>query len=206
MKHILNIFLKKIGFALFLISAISSCAIPVNLNYESSKMLEKGDFDVQGNGSLYISPDDQLDMEQVNFGLKCGMGITDKFNLKLRTEGLFSVNGDGFVFIEIDNKLKLSEMTALSLPLGVYTSFDGASLQFDPRFYFTPIQTDKFDLTFIPKCHIYGFDLDEIYPGISIGAGFSSDFNKWVIRPEIGYDRLSLSAGISFTYRLKNEE
>ena len=109
-------------------------------------------------------------------------------------ESEVTVNGDGFVFIKIDNKLKLSEMTALSLPLGVYTSFDGASLQFDPRFYFTPIQTDKFDLTFIPKCHIYGFDLDEIYPGISTGAGYFADFKKWVIRPEIGYDSLSLSA------------
>lgn len=208
MKHIRKRTAVKVSFALLALFVFSSCMVPVNLNFESAKMLEKGDFELQGNGSSYSLPSEQMEIDQLNIGLKYGMGITDKYNLKLRVEGLFPIwegeTTEGFIFIEIDNKLKLGKMAAVSLPLGVYTSFSGgASLQFDPRFYLTFIQTDNFDLTFIPKCHIFGLRKDALFPGISIGAGFSSDFNKWAIRPEVGYDRLSLSGGISFTYFFK---
>lgn len=196
------------SFALLALFCVSSCMVPINLNFESAKMLEKGDFEVQGNGSLYSIPSERMEIDQLNVGLKYGMGITDKYNLKLRVEGLFPIwdgaTNEGLIFIELDNKLKIGKMAAVSLPMGVYRSFsDDASFQFDPRFYLTFIQTDNFDLTVIPKCHIFGLSEYALFPGISIGAGFSSDFSKWAIRPEVGYDRLSVSGGLSFTYFFK---
>ena len=210
---------KIIG--VLILITISSCVTPVNLNFESSRMLEKGDIEFQVSGSTYQGhngPLSNIDLQQSNFGVKLGIGVTEKYNIKFKFESLnpgneFIDNDDDLItdfyfastFIEFDNKISLGDGAALSLPLGVY---EGGLIQFDPRFYFTFAPSDKFELTFIPKLHMYGFRFSSgsVIPGISIGAGFSSDLNRWSIRPEIGYDRMSLSAGISYSHIFRKKK
>lgn len=204
-------------------TTLSSCFAPVNLNFESSRMMEKNDMEVQVSCSNYSVQNsfnssnnglvDQSTYQQQNVAAKIGFGVTDKYNIKTKFEGIFTpANNNVFrtiFFFEIDNKIKLNKYAAISLPIGLYSlpvnnkaetnSF--TIFQFDPRIYLTYAPSDKFEFSVIPKCHIAS--LYTAIPGISIGAGFSSNLNEWAIRPERGIDATSFSAGISFSKILK---
>lgn len=194
--------------SLILIFIFSSCMAPVNLNFESASMLEKGEKDRQVSGSYYYIPyeigDNKYVETQINIGGKLGFGISDKYNIKAKIEVLIHQDQKGaFFLLEMDNKIRLSKWAAVSLPVGVYVGIGQGELnawpQFDPRFYLTYAPSNKFELTVIPKVHIYSIDPRAWNPGLSLGAGFSKDLNLWSIRPEIGYDQYAFSAGVSFT-------
>lgn len=190
--------------------------MPSNLNFDSARMLEKNQVEIQGSGSYYVNHDANFeevgeDLTQLNFGFRFGLGITEKYNFKLKTEFMmpsynyvdYNIGQLNMLYVELDNKFRLGENAAFSLPLGLYVG-DFPAIQLDPRFYITVIPSDKFDFTIIPKCHISGLGAGGIIPGISVGAGFSSDLTKWAIRPEIGYDLWSLSGGVSISYMVKS--
>jgi hypothetical protein len=208
---------------LALATVLSSCFAPVNLNFESSRLLQKGDVEVQVSASNYsvensFNPNsnvlfDKSTYQQQNFGAKVGFGVTEKYNIKTKFEGLFASGNNNIyttsLFFEIDNKINLNKYASLSLPIGMYQlpSYDDldtrsvAIFQFDPRIYLSYPFSDKFEFTVIPKCHIT--NLLTFMPGISVGAGFSTNLNEWSIRPELGYDAASFSAGIAFSKNFK---
>jgi hypothetical protein len=198
---------------LFLISLLlGGCFAPLNLSYDSAKTLDKGQIEIQGAYSKYYAPRDSLGLTLINnnFGFSLGYGITDKYTLKLRYEfitpsslfkEIFNDKNYSDVFsmsyFEINNKFQLAKNNlAISLPLGVY-KYNKSSLgagfglfSFDPRLYITLFRpTNVFDLTIIPKAHIlFGSGGGGVFPGLSVGMGFSSNLDRWAIRPEIGFD------------------
>ena len=218
MKSFIKTFLPRIFYFLFFASIFSSCFAPVNLNYESARLLEKGETEIQAQGSYYKLANpflngeeilgEELDYSQRNCGIKLGLGVSDKYNVKAKVEGLFLYNKDvsinSTLFVEIDNKFKLAKWASFSFPVGMYfmsgldlTEKRLAFWQFDPRFYLTYSKSNQFEFSVIPKCHI--INLVSFNPAISVGAGFSDDLSKWSIRPELGFDFSSFSAGISFS-------
>lgn len=161
-----------------------------------------------------------------NFGFGVSYGISDRYSLGVRYEylqptatfqGTFAdiadyFNGmNSFNYFEIDNKISLKKnKVAVSLPLGAYVfSSDNENshrmglgwFSFDPRLYLTFFSSSKvFEMSVIPKAHcLFGSFGAAVLPGISIGAGFSNDLDRWSIRPEAGYDGyLSFGVGASF--------
>ena len=109
-------------------------------------------------------------------------------------------------YFEIENKYRFKNTNiALGIPLGYYEfRYDKRSVSgifaIDPRLYLTfSGPSNQFELNIIPKAHIFISDEESsFYPGMSLGMGFSTDLNKWAIRPEIGYDgSLSLGLGLN---------
>ena len=69
----------------------------------------------------------------------------------------------------------------------------------DPRVYFTLFSSSgTFELNLVPKVHLLLLEGIGVTPGINVGLGFSSNLNKWAIRPEMGYDGyFSFGIGVS---------
>ncbi len=186
----------------------ASCTAPVNLNYESARMMKKGEVEVQGSYSQYFEGAEKISS---NVGGRIGFGINENYNLKMRVEIIAlpqSVNASevdpdlSFLYFELDNKISLTKNLALSLPLCHYSLGDGMGYSvFDPRLYITMRSNDVFEFTVIPKCHFFLDAGSPPMPAISVGMGFSSDLNKWAIRPEIGYD-VFFSAGVGLSFYL----
>ena len=189
------------------VSLFSSCTAPVNLNYESARMLNKGQAEVQGGVSTYSMENQSIN---TNYGGKLGFGITNRYNLKLRFEAIVPpkshlYNEFSWTYFEIDNKISLNENLALSLPICFYASEDGDGYSvFDPRLYITMRHENTFEFTIMPKCHVFLGDGIAPMPGISLGLGLSSDLNKWSLRPEIGYDTY-FSAGVGLSIFLEGK-
>jgi hypothetical protein len=118
-------------------------------------------------------------------------------------------------YFELNNKLRLYKHNlSVGLPLGFYV-YNKSLLSngeiglgwicFDPKFYISFFRKSKyFELTVIPKAHImfgnFGF-YGQL--GISAGMGFSSNLDRWAIRPEIGYDKfLSFGVGVNYNFNL----
>jgi len=209
----------------FILILFSSCFAPVNLTFESARNLEKGEIDVQGSYSRYSDLGGATSTESnlnQNFGAKLGYGINNWYTIKFRYERLkintdyhldsfFSLAPDYAVvnFYEIESKFKFPNANiAIGIPIGYYgIQYSDAPtigmLSIDPRAYFTfTNQKNKFEFSVIPKFHIIydGYYL-EYMPGISMGAAFSKDLDKWAIRPEIGYDG-NFSMGICLNINL----
>jgi hypothetical protein len=215
---------------IFISLILGGCFAPLNLSYDSAKTLDKGQIELQGAYSRYYAPNDSLSNTLINnnLGFSLGYGITDNYNLKFRYEYInptvtfqrifgkvnktFKVM-NSLSYFEINNKLRLAkDNLAISLPLGAYVynstgSNEGTGglgwFSFDPRLYLTFFRsTGVFELTIIPKAHVLfgklgGYGMF----GLSVGMGFSSDLDKWAIRPEIGFDRfLSFGIGANFNF------
>lgn len=225
----MNTMKTTVIFLALLTFLVSGCVVvPVNLSYESARMLDKGQLQLQGSYSRYNAVKDTSANLCNNFGFAAGYGISEKYSIGIRYEHLdmSPAFGDFFEsedtedfsqiakmnYFEINNRIRIKEnFIAIGLPAGVYLVNDVTGLEedftswgylfFDPRIYFTFFaKTDVFELTIVPKVHIItGFLGAQVIPGISLGIGLSSDLDKWAIRPEIGYDQyLSFGVGVNF--------
>lgn len=205
---------------------MAGCLAPVNLTYESATMLDQGSMDVQANAAVYYYPDyswytTSTALTNVNYGLKLGYGLTDWYTVKLRYEHLrtpdilgpfrelapganseiFDIN-----YLELESKISLkSPGRAFGLPVAYYSTgafYSANAFSIDPRFYFTFQNAKKTaELSVIPKMHIFFGSTTSVMPGVSIGAGFSSNLQRWAFRPEIGWDGY-LAFGAAFTCRV----
>ena len=89
--------------------------------------------------------------------------------------------------------------------LWVYTSMNNKTYLFlTPSFLWTFMRSKNVELTLMPKAYLSFNDEIDATPALSIGAGFSSDLDKWAIRPEIGYDGYpSFGVGVDFKIPFK---
>lgn len=199
--------------------ATTACVAPVNLTFESSRTLQKGQVDVQANASGYYFPGRYGGFTNMNFGVKAGYGVVDNYTVKVRYEHLyapdiaqgmeiFGSDPDAVSFeldyYELENKIRFRNGHALGLPFATY-SFN--MFVFDPRYYMTfPNDRNTFEWTIIPKAHLY-FSPGQFsaVPGLSLGFGFSKNLDRWAIRPELGWDGY-FSAGAALTINLSKPD
>jgi hypothetical protein len=185
-----------------------SCATvaPVNTSYERAATLGKGGLELAGSYSHYsFSGDGESTPTNNNYGAKVGYGISNKMDVKLRYEKLvpvgleegskFKANYISFIpkYSIVDKKL------AFLLPLSRYNfkdaseageTFKDHNYSIAPQFIGTfTNKTNKADLSFSLKGDllINSEGDNDFLLGFSGGAGFSSNLDKWAIRPEVGY-------------------
>ena len=200
---------------------------PLNNDYETAKSLGKGNFEISGNLTEY-SPSNNWGSLYV--GGRLGYGFSKNFDLKLRYEqGDKWTKGDGTNketfkgnYFALVPKLSFSNQRfGLRVPIGIYnqlhtvngTKYRSSIFSLTPTFtrtFSTPKKDGVMQGDF--SVSVKGDYLDhsdkalknEFNPGITIGAGVSSNLNKWALRPEVGYmfrkDNNTWSAGLAFVF------
>ena len=186
----------------------SSCVSvsPVNAGFEKAATLGKGNLELMGNYTHYVaSSDGESAVSNNNYGARVGYGLAKNFDLKVRYEKLvpaleedrsdYKIN-----YFSLIPKISIVERKlSFLLPLSRYNikSHGGGETTRDhiysiaPQFITTlTSKSNTSDLSFTLKgdYSIYSGDLgSDFFLGFNLGAGFSSDLNKWAIRPEAGY-------------------
>lgn len=210
-------------FLIFLILsiAVTSCVVPVNLNFETAEIREKGDVAITASVSQQIrgsfaQKDTKWLPKELGFGVRMDVGVGERSNLSLRYENTFLTYDNRQNFIECQWKLALGKRYfdpnkdvkfALGIPMQFYFYDDYQACILNPRLFITFSNTSQnYRFTLIPKGYVI---YDEaiasyfVHPllgfGISANWAFSSNLEKWAIMPEIGLLGVSsLSFGCGF--------
>lgn len=139
----------------------------------------------------------------------------DSLNSDFIISAVDFLNTDRVHFFQITPKFSLKQdKIAFSAPIGMYrsplnleplldTTLTATSYEFKPSFHFTfGNQKNTFDASIIPQgIFLLGNNSVVFAPSLGIGLGFSSDLDKWAIRPEISYNLLTIAVGVSGSYR-----
>jgi len=182
---------------------LQSC---MNTNFDTARMLQKGNTEIGGSFSHYIASNHgESEDDGNNIGLRVGYGFTDKFNMRLTYDKFLppgnNTGGESYSALSMTPKFSLVQnKLALTLPvgLGFYSNDEGQSESrwvISPALLYTSTaQNNKFDFTGSFRAIKYfqtKIDNDEgiesdLLLGFNIGAGFSNDLNVWAVRPEFG--------------------
>jgi hypothetical protein len=202
-------------------TCLFSCAfVPVNNQYEKAGTLQKGNMELSGNfcGNSVTGGGNSEDINN-NLGFRIGYGLSDKFDLKLRYERLMPTKAseedfNGANYFSIVPKIALIPGSmSLLIPISRYSFKENFSdvesketlNSIAPQLLYTITGTKKkTDFTFGFKADfLFGGGGDEdggaaLIPGITLGAGFSSDLTRWAIRPELGASFLGGGAFLNY--------
>jgi len=184
-------------FSLLISLLMTSCIVPVNTTMESARMLGSGNVEVTGSFSSYsLSSEGESAGINDNIGLRVGYGVSDRVDLKVRYIRLFSSfeseDSPDVNYLAFIPKVSLTEKRfAVMAPFGMYfATVDGVNEDtwfVSPRLIYTyPLPSDKVEFSISSKADFYFEDDSDPSIGFTLGAGFSSDFTKWAIRPEVG--------------------
>ena len=170
--------------------AFQNCA-PVFSELQSARMVGKNKVEITPSySSITISEDGESDGLQNHIGLQAAYGISEKLDIRARYELIWmkgseisenvSILGIGPKFSAIQNWL------AFYIPIGrAFGEDTNDSWQLHPTVLFTiPALKDKIDITISPKYLATLCKSCDDYIAINFGAAFSSNLNKWSIRPE----------------------
>ncbi len=122
-------------------------------------------------------------------GLGFDFGVSKKINVKLRYHQSFKETILGEVrLVSIIPKVALvQEKIAATLPVTILLSEGSAIWAVSPGLQFSD-RTDNLELTLGVRSDIplSRLEPDGVFLSATIGAGFSRDFDRWAIRPEVG--------------------
>jgi hypothetical protein len=187
------------------IALLQGCA-PVFSDFQSARMVERGDIEVTPAAGYVSAP-------QWTAGAQVGYGLSDRTELRARLTHVFTdwdVEGDGgwledspddFNVISAGPKFSLVEdRLALHLPLGAYfNGEDGlGGLHGHPSLIASIPISDDIDLN--PS-------VNAILPGglVAVNLGTAiGDHDRFTVRPEVGVlvNGGVISAGVGFSYRI----
>lgn len=188
----------------------TSCAstLPVNSYYEKAGTLKKGGVEISGSATRYsVSHFDRTEFNSQGGGFRAGYGVSERFDLKLRYEKQkVSTNFDGrlreYNMISLVPKYALLPgRISIMLPVSRFsnknqsydTRYSEKYTSVSPVLLFTLTDRKKLaDVTMgLKSDFLFGTEESTWYGGGFIGAGFSTNLDKWSIRPEIGFSRSS---------------
>lgn len=196
------IWLPLLLLAALLLSSCSSM-LPVNSYFEKAGTLQKGTTEISGHATGYsVSHFERTEKAASNFGLRVGHGITDKLDMKFRYEQQTYTRG-------FDNRLNRAQYfsfvpkyavqqgkLAIALPISTYftkyeiegTTYNETYASITPWIIYTATaRSNKADLSLGLKYDlVFGNEGNTFFGGF-LGAGFSSNLDKWAIRPEVGF-------------------
>jgi hypothetical protein len=192
MKHVLVL--------AFASAVTTSCIVaPVSTNYESARSLKKNNLEATGNFTSYsASTDGESEVSNRNYGVRVGYGITDNFDIKLGYERCIPVweiedeSISGVNFFSFSPKYTFIENTfAVKLPLNIYSFNDGDESEgyfaINPTIMGTLPINDNFEFGLSAGYQVFFEDDLSDFLSFGLGFGFSSDLDRWAIRPELGY-------------------
>lgn len=171
---------------------------PVNSSFDRAGTLRKGEMEIAVNYSGYYNlwggyPERSND----NFGLRLGFGIGEKTDLKFRYENLNDPGVrkiSGFHYFSMTPKFSLKrDVTAISVPVGMYLDPFETYIFTSPSFHFTHRFGRVADITFTQKVDMFLGGL--FFSGTQLGIGLSTNTDKWALRPEVGWMTFLLEPG-----------
>lgn len=184
---------------------------PVNQHYEKAATLGKGNIEASGSISGYVADDAPLNR---NYGFRVGYGVSDKVDVKLRYEKRIPFDSGKLHtdYVSIIPKFSIhTNKVALLAPLSRYQTrhrFDGKTLD-EVSYSFAPqvIRTytnarNNFDFSIMAKADFLFHNLaeDEFFLGFNMGAGISTNLDKWALRPEVGYQIKPFQGNYAWSY------
>jgi hypothetical protein len=195
---------------------MASCSfVPVTNHYEKAATLKKGGLEFSGNFTGNgITGGGEAENINNNYGFRAGVGVSDRMDLKVRYEKLSpskSMKEDfkGASYISVIPKFALvPNKLSLLVPVSHYSYkelWDGEETKntlnsIAPQVIYTLTnQKNKIDFTMgLKGDFLFGGDGGGVIFGATAGAGFSSDLDKWAIRPEVGASFLGGGAFLSY--------
>ncbi len=219
------------SFLVIIVFLQSACFMPVSNHFETAKTLKKNNLEASVNVSYYeASSDDDGDNDGIssfNYGAQISYGLADDFDFKLRYEYLNynnkpesvptinrlfpGIDDPSLHYISISTKSSLIEdKLAFSVPVSFYLNEESTFVLVSPMIIATHTFNQHVDVscsgTFQVMLNGLGLGLG-LSTGINFGMGFSTDLEKWAIRPEVSLNTMGAayySAGIGFKYKLTN--
>jgi len=182
-----------------LIVFIIGC-VPTFSTIQSAKLVGKGKFEVTPSFSMvYFSDEGSMEHYQNDYGLQGAYGLGDRFDVRLRYEFInvppmeelygesFSVNVLG-----LGPKIEIvKDRIALCLPVGFAFGGDIEDISETWQFHPTLISTfpvgNNFEFNPSSKVLVPLNSDSDILIAFNLGAGISTNLEKWAIRPEAGF-------------------
>lgn len=196
-----------IGLSCFLWTSCVSVT-PVLNSYEKAGTLGSGNAEAALSYTGYNTTAYERSAHSHNtFGFRAGYGLSDRFDLKLRYERFTSVLYKGErapaanYFSLVPKVALLPRYFSLSAPLSRYTYkevIDGKAYSREVNSIATQLHftytapSNRVDLTGGLKADfVYSqrgsLSEHDLLLSTSVGAGFSTNVDKWAIRPEVGF-------------------
>lgn len=201
--------------------------LPLNNHYEKAGTLKKGNVELSGHLTRYdVHHYGRQERSHDNYGFRAGIGLTERFDLKLRYEKMqFTKNFDHRItradyFSLVPKFALVPERLSFLVPVSTFRvqsksdnyRYINRVSSIAPQLIYTYTNSRKtFDISFASKVD-YLFEVDDdsesnTFFGMTLGAGFSTDLSKWAIRPEIGLstelaDAKFFSYGVGFQWIL----
>ena len=178
--------------ALLLILWSSACTYS---DLQSARLAGPGRLEVTpGYSSTSFSVNGRTERVANQFGVRAATGLTPRVDLRLRYEFLDFVNDDeeGISVVGFGPKFGLvKDRVAFHAPLGFAFGRDlntRESWQFQPTVLLTWPVNDLAEITTSGRGVIWlnEDDAGNLF-GANLGLGLSTDLNRWVIRPEVGF-------------------
>jgi hypothetical protein len=211
---------KQIALCLVVLILLCSCGSvsPVINQYEKAGTLKKGNFELMGNITGYSAAGGGgSESLNNNLGFRVGYGISDKVNFKFRYEQLKPANNFEYensnsvnYFSFIPKFALIPDQLALLVPFSHYSAkaeknergelieeaYSFSSITPQLIYTFTNAK-NTMDLSPGLRADVlFAGDGGGVLLGATLGAGFSTNLNRWAIRPEVG--ALSIGAGAFF--------
>ena len=131
-------------------------------------------------------------------GVRLGVGIHQMFDFKIQYNHFFFKQENQFDVIQFIPRVtgkdgKVSFMVPFGLMMERRYSYYSGETTIEKMFFFSPRIKGTIPIKNIAEINIT--HLAEIYTdegyvsyslGLNLGCGFSSDFSKWALRPELG--------------------
>lgn len=171
---------------------LAGCAAPFS-DLQSAKLAGKGKVEATPSFSSISFDDEESRHVQDHLGLQAAYGVSDMADFRLRFEHIVldKDDEDPFNVIGFGPKIRVvKDVVALNLPFG-FALHDGTDVSdtwsFHPTLLFTPLRTSTFEINTSGKALIpLNSENSEVLIAFNLGAGLSTNIEKWAIRPELG--------------------
>jgi hypothetical protein len=171
---------------------VTGCVVAPFSDIQSAKLVGPGNVEATPHySSIYSSYEGDSEQVQDNFGMQLGLGITSFMDVRARYELIhvdedYNVNVFGF-----GPKFSLiKDYVAFYTPVGFAFGEDietSETWQVHPTLLFTLPVNRYFEINPSAKLLIPFQEDSDTLVAFNLGAGISSDLEKWAIRPEIGF-------------------
>lgn len=174
---------------------LAAGCVPYVADQQSARMLPARGIELNGSYStVSFRNEGESEHVQDQFGARFAYGLSDRTELRFTYERIElddDFEADGLNLFGAGVKLGLvPERLALYVPVGMMTGEDlesGDTWTVAPTLLGTWRASPQFELNPSVKA-IYPFAAEdpEVFLGFHLGAGISTDLDRWAVRPEVG--------------------